>query len=131
MLKIKKEGEEGDDPQGIEREQRERKRPSFFQEFENEENNLDKILDEFEQEQMEEAKKPKPEKKERPPGYVPKKRKRREDNSLVNVAVEPRLKDYLKNLHLQRKPDLWISRLKAVLYLNVCFNAGHHAQSNP
>ena len=34
------------------RESRSRKRPSFFQEYENEEDNLDKILDEFEQEQV-------------------------------------------------------------------------------
>jgi hypothetical protein len=39
---------------------RERKRPSFFQDFENEEQNLDKILDEFEQQQMEEASNPRP-----------------------------------------------------------------------
>lgn len=39
---------------------RKRKRPSFFQEFEDEENNLDKILDDFEQEQLEEAKNPRP-----------------------------------------------------------------------
>lgn len=76
MLKIKKEGEEGDEAH---RSQRQRKRPSFFQEFENEENNLDKILDEFEQEQMEEAKKPREKKVvERPADYVPKKRRRRE-----------------------------------------------------
>ena len=35
-----------------ERSSRARKRPSFFQEYENEEDNLDKILDEFEQEQV-------------------------------------------------------------------------------
>merc|ERR1719232_1686986 len=41
-----------------ERTSRMRKRPSFFQDYENEENNLDKILDEFEQEQIHEARKP-------------------------------------------------------------------------
>ena len=44
VVKIKKE------PRGSS--SRNRKRPSFFQEFENEENNLDKILDDFEQEQV-------------------------------------------------------------------------------
>ena len=44
MLKIKREASE--------RTSRQRKRPSFFQDYENEENNLDKILDEFEQEQV-------------------------------------------------------------------------------
>merc|ERR1712020_199560 len=37
---------------------RKQKRPSFFQEFEEEEDNLDKILDDFELEQIEEAKNP-------------------------------------------------------------------------
>ena len=44
----------------VQRTGRQRKRPSFFQDFENEEQNLDKILDEFEQQQIEEAKNPKP-----------------------------------------------------------------------
>lgn len=68
MLKIKREdGEEEEVVEGEKRSTRKRKRPSFFQEFENEENNLDKILDEFEQEQIEESKKPKAEKKVRTP----------------------------------------------------------------
>ncbi|XP_059094068.1 protein PRRC2C-like [Tigriopus californicus] len=68
MLKIKREdGEEEEVMEGEKRSTRKRKRPSFFQEFENEENNLDKILDEFEQEQIEESKKPKAEKKIRTP----------------------------------------------------------------
>merc|ERR1719510_694452 len=50
MLKIKREQEE--------RNTRQRKRPSFFQDYENEENNLDKMLDEFEQEQILEARTP-------------------------------------------------------------------------
>ena len=74
MLKIKKDGE--DKPA------RTRKRPSFFQEFENEENNLDKILDDFEQEQIEESKNPK-EKRERPkpknPGSRPRRKKEDEE----------------------------------------------------
>ena len=54
-----------------ERSTRQRKRPSFFQEYENEEDNLDKILDEFEQEQIQEARKPreaKPKKEKAPAG---------------------------------------------------------------
>ena len=76
MLKIKKEG--GEDP----RSSRKRKRPSFFQEFENEENNLDKILDDFELEQIEEAKKPKAEKKlTKAPGTSTRRRRRRRSPS--------------------------------------------------
>ena len=58
---------------------RKQKRPSFFQEFEEEEDNLDKILDDFELEQIEEAKnpdaKPKPKPKPKNPGSRPRKRK--------------------------------------------------------
>jgi len=60
------------------RESRSRKRPSFFQEYENEEDNLDKILDEFEQEQILEQRKPreaKPKKEPKNPGSRPRKRK--------------------------------------------------------
>ena len=72
MLKIKKEG--GEDARSA----RKRKRPSFFQEFENEENNLDKILDDFELEQIEESKKPKAEKKPpKAPGTSSRRRRKR------------------------------------------------------
>merc|ERR1719189_3438679 len=58
---------------------RKQKRPSFFQEFEEEEDNLDKILDDFELEQIEEAKnpdaKPKPKPKPKNPGSRPRKRR--------------------------------------------------------
>jgi hypothetical protein len=61
-----------------ERSSRARKRPSFFQEYENEEDNLDKILDEFEQEQILEQRTPrapKPKKEVKNPGSRPRKRK--------------------------------------------------------
>merc|ERR1719510_2002331 len=56
---------------------RKQKRPSFFQEFEEEEDNLDKILDDFELEQIEEAKNPdaKPKPKPKNPGSRPRKRR--------------------------------------------------------
>ena len=57
---------------------RKQKRPSFFQEFEEEEDNLDKILDDFELEQIEEAKNPDAKPKPKPPknpGSRPRKRK--------------------------------------------------------
>jgi hypothetical protein len=72
MLKIKREAGEERTPG------RSRKRPSFFQDYENNENNLDKILDDFELEQIEEAKKPRePKAKKEPkaPGSKPRKRK--------------------------------------------------------
>jgi hypothetical protein len=75
MLKIKREQEE--------RNTRQRKRPSFFQDYENEENNLDKMLDEFEQEQILEARTPRePRVKREPknPGSRPRKRKVPEEN---------------------------------------------------
>jgi hypothetical protein len=87
MLKIKKDMDDGsgdlDDSLAAQRSTRKRKRPSFFQEFENEENNLDKILDEFELEQMEEAQKPKPERKivPRDPNSVPRRRRRAREPS--------------------------------------------------
>lgn len=59
---------------------RQRKRPSFFQEFEDEENNLDKILEDYELEQIEEAKKPreeKPKPKPRDPNAPPRKRRQK------------------------------------------------------
>jgi len=70
MLKIKREQEE--------RNTRQRKRPSFFQDYENEENNLDKMLDEFEQEQILEARtprEPRPKREPKNPGSRPRKRK--------------------------------------------------------
>ena len=58
---------------------RKQKRPSFFQEFEEEEDNLDKILDDFELEQIEEAKnpdaRPKPKPKPKNPGSRPRKKR--------------------------------------------------------
>ena len=68
MLRIKREASD--------RSSRQRKRPSFFQDYENEENNLDKILDEFEQEQIQEARKPRePRPKKDPTERKPRKRK--------------------------------------------------------
>lgn len=78
QIKIKREASE--------RSSRARKRPSFFQEYENEEDNLDKILDEFEQEQILEQRTPrapKPKKEVKNPGSRPRKRK----------TVEPTYKD--------------------------------------
>ena len=60
----------------VQRTGRQRKRPSFFQDFENEEQNLDKILDEFEQQQIEEAKNPKPKLEKKTPGSSRPRRKR-------------------------------------------------------
>ena len=72
VVKIKKE------PRGSS--SRNRKRPSFFQEFENEENNLDKILDDFEQEQAADSEKPKPAKKVvKNPGSRPRRKRRQEE----------------------------------------------------
>lgn len=81
MLKIKREQ--------AERTSRQRKRPSFFQDYENEENNLDKILDEFEQEQIMEARKPrepKPKKEVKNPGSRP--RKRKQDSAFLDEEKE-------------------------------------------
>ena len=69
MLRIKREASD--------RTSRQRKRPSFFQDYENEENNLDKILDEFEQEQIQEARKPREPRPKKDPSAVPKPRKRK------------------------------------------------------
>lgn len=85
MLKIKKEkGKDGGDDEDSDesdwepeaeikpptregnRSGRQRKRPSFFQEFESQENNLDSILEQFEKQQAEEFGKPKPPKVEKP-----------------------------------------------------------------
>lgn len=63
---------------------RQRKRPSFFQEFESQENNLDNILEEFEKQQKAESLKPrlpKPEPKEKKP------RKPREKKPKIEPAV--------------------------------------------
>jgi len=106
-LKIKKEkkdGEEGEDygdedstesdwepeadivPQAREKSRsgRQRKRPSFFQEFESQENNLDSILAEFEQTQAAEFGKLRQPKPQKPPGE----RKPRKRRAQV-AAVEP------------------------------------------
>ena len=86
MLKIKREKEE--------RNTRQRKRPSFFQDYENEENNLDKILDEFEQEQILEARtprEPKPKREPKAPGSRTRKRK----------APSPSLMDDEKEIELE------------------------------
>ena len=86
MLKIKREQEE--------RNTRQRKRPSFFQDYENEENNLDKMLDEFEQEQILEARTPRePRVKREPknPGSRPRKRKveeNRDQNEDKEIELE-------------------------------------------
>jgi hypothetical protein len=60
----------------VQRSGRQRKRPSFFQDFENEENNLDKILDEFEQQQLEESQNPKPKQEKKTPKSSRPRRKR-------------------------------------------------------
>ena len=60
----------------VQRSGRQRKRPSFFQDFENEENNLDKILDEFEQQQLEESQNPKPKLEKKTPKSSRPRRKR-------------------------------------------------------
>ena len=86
MLKIKREKEE--------RNTRQRKRPSFFQDYENEENNLDKILDEFEQEQILEARAPRDPKPKREPkatGTRPRKRR----------APSPTMMDEEKEIELE------------------------------
>ena len=86
MLKIKREKEE--------RNTRQRKRPSFFQDYENEENNLDKILDEFEQEQILEARaprEPKPKREPKATGTRPRKRR----------APSPTMMDEEKEIELE------------------------------
>lgn len=85
MLKIKREKEE--------RNTRQRKRPSFFQDYENEENNLDKILDEFEQEQILEARAPREPKPKREPKASSRPRKRR--------APSPTMMDDEKEIELE------------------------------
>merc|ERR1711981_1388422 len=71
---------------------RKQKRPSFFQEFEEEEDNLDKILDDFELEQIEEARnpdaKPKPKPKPKNPGSRPRKRKEQSPGLEDDAEVE-------------------------------------------
>merc|ERR1719510_2663511 len=69
---------------------RKQKRPSFFQEFEEEEDNLDKILDDFELEQIEEAKNPdaKPKPKPKNPGSRPRKRKEPSPGPDEDMEVE-------------------------------------------
>lgn len=71
---------------------RKQKRPSFFQEFEEEEDNLDKILDDFELEQIEEAKnpdaKPKPKPTPKNPGSRPRKRKEPEEKLEDDEEIE-------------------------------------------
>ena len=83
--------DDDEDGEGVTRSSRKRKRPSFFQEFENEENNLDKILDEFEMEQIEAAKKPK-EDKPKPPPRDPstiKRRRRRKRTPSPTMPEQP------------------------------------------
>ncbi|CAB4055426.1 unnamed protein product [Lepeophtheirus salmonis] len=87
MLKIKREYGEAEAPR--QRSGRQRKRPSFFQEFENEENNLDRILDDFELQQIQESCKPK-EKKEKAPTRSPRQRRaKKREAILINEPEEP------------------------------------------
>ena len=111
MMKIKKEkGEGGDDgkdddggsdesdwepeaelsvSQRESRSGRQRKRPSFFQEFESQENNLDHILQEFEETQAKEFGKPRQPKPEKPPSErKPRKRKPKVQEVEIEEQVE-------------------------------------------
>lgn len=111
MLKIKKEKGEGgeeakDDNEGSDesdwepeaelsvgqresRSGRQRKRPSFFQEFESQENNLDHILQEFEETQAKEFGKPRQPKPEKPPSErKPRKRKPKVQEVEIEEQVE-------------------------------------------
>lgn len=88
MLKIKKENERA---AAESRSGRKRKRPSFFQEFENEESNLDKILDDFEQEQLEESKFPKPKRAVKNPGSRPRQRRRIQEDEYDDDEEEVEL----------------------------------------
>merc|ERR1719319_544104 len=64
---------------------RQRKRPSFFQEFESQENNLDNILEEFEKQQKAESLKP------RLPKPEPKEKKPRKPRKPKEPKIEPEL----------------------------------------
>merc|ERR1719450_1485867 len=66
---------------------RQRKRPSFFQEFESQENNLDHILQEFEETQAKEFGKPRQPKPVKPVGER-KPRKKKEKLPTVEPVVE-------------------------------------------
>lgn len=107
MLKIKREdGTEEEVPAPKKpRSSRERKRPSFFQEFENEENNLDKILDDFELEQIEESKQPKPEKKAgNPTGAGRPRGKRRKRTPSPEAPQEPIELEKSRSGRVRKKP---------------------------
>lgn len=66
---------------------RQRKRPSFFQEFESQENNLDTILEQFEKQQAEEFGKPRPPKVEKPETEKkPRKPRKRKEPAEFDVA---------------------------------------------
>merc|ERR1712032_780491 len=68
---------------------RQRKRPSFFQEFESQENNLDHILQEFEETQAKEFGKPRQPKPEKPPSErKPRKRKPKVQEVEIEEQVE-------------------------------------------
>ena len=106
MLKIKREdGTEEEVPAPKKpRSSRERKRPSFFQEFENEESNLDKILDDFEQEQIEESKQPKPAKKPNPTGAGRPRGKRRKRTPSPEEPEEPVELEKSRSGRVRKKP---------------------------
>lgn len=68
---------------------RQRKRPSFFQEFESQENNLDNILEQFEKEQAQEFGKPRQPKPEKPPTEKkPRKPRKRKEPAIEQAVLE-------------------------------------------
>ena len=83
---------------------RKRKRPSFFQEFENEESNLDKILDDFEQEQLEESKFPKPKRAVKNPGSRPRQRRRIQEDDYDDDDDEVELETTRSGLTIKPFP---------------------------
>ena len=67
---------------------RQRKRPSFFQEFESQENNLDNILQEFEETQAKEFGKPRLPKPEKPPTEKKPRKPRKPKEPVVDLEEE-------------------------------------------
>lgn len=119
MLKIKKEKKreraEGDEPsdesdwepeaevlpaQRETRSGRQRKRPSFFQEFESQENNLDSILAEFEQTQAKEFGKPR---EPKPPPKPPSERRPRKRKAAATPVEKEEVPIEVETLRSGRK----------------------------
>jgi hypothetical protein len=83
---------------------RQRKRPSFFQEYENEENNLDKILDDFELQQIEESKHPREKPVPKPPGSTQRRYRRRKRTPSPEIEHEPVELETSRSGRVRKKP---------------------------